>query len=164
MTIPITLSSILVSAGSTVMSLRVSQQFRAVGTYSDNTSKDITLDCVWSSTHHHVATVNNSGLVTTIDEGHTEIRAVLGSISGSLRIKAFRSLYPSIDSVDNNARMMFTLTMYYPMGKKISIPGLGIITIPASVKMWDDERMYISEYLTTNGVKFTISYPPCDRC
>ena len=164
MTIPITLSSIIVNTGNTVMSLRVNQQFRAVGAYSDGTARDITLECVWSSTRTHVAIVNSSGLVATIEEGHTEIRAVLDSISGGLRIKVFGSFYPSINSVDSNARMMFTLSMYSPTGKKIAIPGLGNVTIPASVHMWDDERVYISEYLRSNGIKFTISYPPFDGC
>lgn len=163
MTLPITLSSIVVSADNHIMSLRVNQQFRAVGTYSNETTKDLTLDCTWTSTNPYVATVNSSGLVYTLEEGHTEIRAALGSISGGLRIKVFRGFFPSIDSVDNAARMMFTLYMYSPAGKEISVPGLGTVTIPVSVLMWDDERRYISKYLKSIGVKFTISHRPFDR-
>lgn len=62
-------------------------QFTAIGTYSDNTTKDITASVTWSSSNTAVATISNStgsnGLATTLVMGTTTITAGLSGISNS---------------------------------------------------------------------------------
>ncbi len=58
-------------------------QFNATGTYSDNSSKDITSSVSWASSSSTVATIDTSGLATTQAQGTTTITAASGSISGT---------------------------------------------------------------------------------
>ena len=66
------------------------QQFTATGTYSDNTTKDITSSVSWSSLNQAVATIIDSagskGLANAIATGSTTITATLGSISGDTKL------------------------------------------------------------------------------
>ena len=62
-------------------------QFTAIGTYSDNTTEDVTASVTWSSSNTAVATISNTtgsnGLATTLITGTTTITASLGGTSGS---------------------------------------------------------------------------------
>ena len=60
------------------------QQFTAIGTYSDGTSRDITSQVTWRSTNISVVTVNSTGLATTVSPGTATITAASGNISGSV--------------------------------------------------------------------------------
>ena len=54
----------------------ITQQFHAMGTFSDEITRDITLEVAWASKNVMVATVGStSGLVRAISEGKTEIIA-----------------------------------------------------------------------------------------
>src|SRR5437764_10919854 len=55
----------------------------ATATYSDGSSQDLVNGVTWSSSTTSVATVNNSGLVTTVGAGTTTITATVGSFSDS---------------------------------------------------------------------------------
>jgi hypothetical protein len=59
------------------------QQFVATGTYSDNSTQDLTGTATWSSSTPNVATVGATGLASTLAQGSTTIQASLGSVSGS---------------------------------------------------------------------------------
>ncbi len=59
------------------------QQFTATGTYSDNSTKDITSQVTWSSSNTAVASINAAGLATAPAAGTTTISAVQGGITGT---------------------------------------------------------------------------------
>jgi len=63
------------------------RQFTATGTYSDNSTQNLTDSVVWSSSNTGVATVSNAagsmGLAAAAATGSTTITATLGSISGT---------------------------------------------------------------------------------
>lgn len=60
------------------------QQYTATGVYSDHTNKDITLSVTWSSSATIVATINNSGLATSISTGKTFVMATLSGVTSNL--------------------------------------------------------------------------------
>jgi hypothetical protein len=64
-----------------------SLQFTATGTYSDNTTQDLTASVTWSSPAASVATISNAvgskGLATAAATGSTTISATMGGVSGS---------------------------------------------------------------------------------
>ncbi len=62
------------------------QQFTATGTYSDNTTKDITSSVTWSSGTTSIATVSAGGLVTGVSVGAATITATFGRTSGDTTI------------------------------------------------------------------------------
>ncbi|MGP8080149.1 MAG: Ig-like domain-containing protein, partial [Dehalococcoidales bacterium] len=78
------LSSIIIeSAQPGIFQLGTTQQFTATGTYSDQSTKDITSNVTWKSSDSTVATVSNKGLVTAVALGTVNITASLSGISST---------------------------------------------------------------------------------
>ena len=66
-------------------------QLTATGTYSDNSTQDLSTQVTWASLDATKATVSSSGLVTGgASYGSTTITATSGSISGSATVKVFQ--------------------------------------------------------------------------
>ncbi|MBI5047637.1 MAG: DUF1566 domain-containing protein, partial [Deltaproteobacteria bacterium] len=78
-----TLASIAVTPANPGITIGATQQFTATGTYSDSSTQNITASVTWSSSDTTKATINASGLATTVNVGSTTITATSGSISGS---------------------------------------------------------------------------------
>jgi uncharacterized protein YjdB len=81
------LTSIAVIPVDSSIAIGALMQFTATGTYSDNTTQDLTTSATWSSSDTSVATISNAagsiGLATAVFAGSTTITAVSGSVSGS---------------------------------------------------------------------------------
>jgi len=78
------LLSISVLPSNPTASLGRTVQFKATGTYSDNSTQDITTAVTWKSSNTRVATINSSGVATTITTGSVTITAsATGGISGN---------------------------------------------------------------------------------
>jgi trimeric autotransporter adhesin len=84
---PATLVSIGVTPPSTSIAKGLKSQFTATGTYSDNSTHNITTAVVWSSSDPTVATVSNAsgydGLGSALSTGSVTVTATLGTVSGS---------------------------------------------------------------------------------
>lgn len=76
------LVAISISPSNTTIGLSVTQQFTATGTFGDSSSKNITSSVAWSSSSTNVATINSSGLATSVATGTTTITAAESGISG----------------------------------------------------------------------------------
>ncbi len=77
----VTLQSIAVTPASPTVGLGNTVQFTATGTYSDNSTKNITSSVTWASSNPSFATiVATAGLATGVAVGTTEITATLGSV------------------------------------------------------------------------------------
>jgi len=85
-----TLVSIAVTPSDTTIEMGASQQFTAVGTYSDSSAQDLTGSATWSSTITTVATVSDlagsKGVITTVAPGTTVIIAAFDSVTGSTNL------------------------------------------------------------------------------
>lgn len=84
---PVTLLSIEVSP--TVASILVAgtQQYAAMGNYSDDTQQDLTSVCVWVSSDTNKATINaNTGLATGVALGTTNISCSYSSITSNTAV------------------------------------------------------------------------------
>ena len=80
------LTSISVTPTNPSIAQGTTQQFTAIGTYSDGTSWDITSEVTWKSDNTSVATVSPTGLATTVAQGTATITAASGNISGSVTL------------------------------------------------------------------------------
>jgi hypothetical protein len=87
---PPTLSSIGITPKNPTIANGLSQQFTAIGTYSDQSTQDLTNSVTWSSIPQGaagVATISNTagsnGLATSVGTGQTTIQAALDAVSGS---------------------------------------------------------------------------------
>src|SRR6266478_4829127 len=77
-----TLSSIAVTPASPAhLKVGATQQFTATGTYSDNTTADITSTVTWASGTPATATISTAGLATGVAQGTTQISASLSGVA-----------------------------------------------------------------------------------
>jgi hypothetical protein len=106
---PPTLLSLTVSPANPSIGVGVTQQFTATGTYSDNSTQDLTTSVNWTSSVTAIATVSNivgsNGLATAIAAGTTTITATSGGISGTatLTVTGGGSAYNEIPITVNGA-------------------------------------------------------------
>jgi uncharacterized protein YjdB len=76
-----TLQSIAVTPASPSIGIGSSLQFTATGTYSDNSTRNITASVTWASSNPLFATIGTAtGLATGVAVGTTEITAMQGSV------------------------------------------------------------------------------------
>ncbi len=89
-----------------------SQQFEALINPMDATDKTVT----WESSDNSVATVDNTGMVTTISEGTVTIKATADGVTASHTLTISDQpnlyLYKSGSSTINNLLKSFTISMY----------------------------------------------------
>ncbi len=86
----VTLTSMAVTSASATLEVGKTQQFTATGTFSDNSTQNMTGEVAWDSSATSFATINSTGLATGVFAGSTTITAtsstLLGSASGSMQL------------------------------------------------------------------------------
>lgn len=80
--------------------------FKAVGSYSDGSSADITAQALWSSANTAVATVTTGGVATTLTPGTAVINARLAGISGASSVKVTGGILTTITVSPVNPRLV----------------------------------------------------------
>jgi Bacterial Ig-like domain (group 2) len=80
------LASIAVTPANPQIATGTTQQFTAIGTYSDGSDQDLTGTVAWASTTTSVATITANGLASGTAAGTTTISATQGSITGNTSI------------------------------------------------------------------------------
>ncbi|MBJ6800881.1 DUF3443 family protein [Geomonas propionica] len=92
------LTSITVTPGDSTLSVGTTGRFTATGTYSDNSTRDITNQVSWSSSVTGVATISNAsgnkGVVTAVSVGTTTLTAKVGSFNASTTLTTTPALTP----------------------------------------------------------------------
>ena len=78
-----TLNSVIVTPANPTIPVSVTQQFSALGVFSDGTSADITTSVTWQSGTTTVATIDARGLATGFTAGQTVITATSSIATGS---------------------------------------------------------------------------------
>jgi hypothetical protein len=119
----VVLKSIAVSGPTTAISGQTGLQYKATGTYSDGSSKDLTSTATWSSSVQSVATVSSSGSATAVAGGVAQggihqtvtIIATSGSIKGAAALTVSDDLTsvavtPSTPTITASAQQQFTAT------------------------------------------------------
>ncbi|MGH9513707.1 MAG: beta strand repeat-containing protein [Terriglobales bacterium] len=100
LTITISLVSISVTPALPMIAPGTAQQFRATGTFTDNSTQDITSSVTWNSSDTTKATIitsgPTSGLVHALATGSSTIMASSGSISGSTTLTVSHGKLTSI--------------------------------------------------------------------
>ena len=110
------LVSIRVSPSNSTLQLSKSQQFMAIGTFGDSSSRDISSSVDWKSSSEKVALVNSSGMATGNATGTTTITASEGSISGSTNLTVSingtgLTVSPSTQTISVGQTVQFTATL-----------------------------------------------------
>jgi uncharacterized protein YjdB len=77
------LTSIQVTPATPSVAAGLTQQFKATGTYSDNSTQDLTTTAAWTSLNTSVATIAAGGLAATKAAGSATITATQSGITGT---------------------------------------------------------------------------------
>ncbi len=91
-----TLSTIAVTPATATVAIAGTQQFVAIGTYSDNSTAIITNSVVWTSSNILVGTVLNTGVATGVAPGNTTITATQGAKSGTAVLTVTAAAIPPV--------------------------------------------------------------------
>jgi hypothetical protein len=78
-----TLVSISVTPANPTITVGMAQQFTATGSYSDNSTQNLTSSVTWSSSPSSIATIATTGMATAVAAGSTTITATSGAVTGS---------------------------------------------------------------------------------
>ena len=103
---PATLVSITLTPTNPSIALGTSKQFTATGTYSDNSTQNLTTSVTWKSSSTTVAAISNAagsnGKATSVAAGSTTITATSGGISGSTALTVTSATLVSISVTPTN--------------------------------------------------------------
>ena len=140
------LSQIAVTPASSTIPLGSTEQFQAIGTYTDGSAQDITNIAQWSAGANGVARESVTGLATGTTQGTTTIVASYGAIYGyaalTVGAPSLQSLTvtPGVAGVDVGSSQQFKATGNYSDGSVQDLTSLstwsssnsGVATINAS--------------------------------
>src|SRR6202162_1403053 len=90
------LVSIAVMAPSLSIARGTSEQFTATGTFSDNSTQNLTNSVTWTSMSAGVATITTGGLASGVAPGSSNIQATSGNINGSATLTVTAATLVSI--------------------------------------------------------------------
>jgi hypothetical protein len=122
-------SAILIAPSASPHNLNVggTQQFTAIGTYSDGSSADISSQVMWLSSNTQVAAIYANGIATAIASGTANITATLGGVTSPATTLAVNTLssIALTPTIPNNlvvgSTQHFTATGTYSDGSLMDI-------------------------------------------
>jgi trimeric autotransporter adhesin len=115
-----TLTSIAVTTGTPSVAAGLPATFTATGTYSNNTTQNLTSTATWASSNVAVATIASGGTATTLTQGTTMITASMGGVTSgpaTLTVTApvlnSIAVTPANDTIPVGTLTQFTATGTY---------------------------------------------------
>src|SRR5580700_3722024 len=126
LTVGAALHLIAVQPARLTVPLGASVQFKAIGTYTDNITADLTAIAGWTSTG---MTINSSGLATSNTSGSATVQATVGSLNSTATITITSALptaitvTPANPTVAVNKTVQFSVTGTYPDGTTQNLTG-----------------------------------------
>jgi uncharacterized protein YjdB len=122
-----TLVSLAIAPANSSMPDDATRPFSATGTFSDNSTQDMTQSVLWSSATPTVATITNLGLVSSLSTGSTTITAMLGSVSNSTTLTVSNvtlvsiAISPANGRVQKGTSLKFTAVGTYSDGSTAAL-------------------------------------------
>ena len=151
-----TLTSITVTPANPSVPKGNSQAFVATGTYSDQSTQNLTTSVTWSSSATSVATVSNvassNGVASTLAVGATTITATQGGISGSTGLTVSAAALVSIAVTPANATVFVGNTQAYTAIGTYTDGSTADITASAST-VWNSSNVTAGTESNANGTQ-----------
>lgn len=140
-----TLLSIEVQPASPSVPKGATQQFTAVGKYSDGSTQTITAQVTWSSANEAVVTVSNAqgsqGLATAQQLGTATIRATLGTVQGETGMTVIAPALQSIAVTPQNTSIKVGQTRQFSAVGRFSDGSTQDLTSSAS---WASSKLSVA--------------------
>jgi trimeric autotransporter adhesin len=165
---PAVLSSISVESPNTSRPKGLSEQFFAIGTYSDNTTRDISSNVTWKADSNNdnlndnlVGNISSTtpGLVNTVNIGSVVITASSGNISNSKTLNVLPSIligitvYPPVANVIQGFVQQYTAVGTYTDGSNQDITSNVTWKVDSNNDGIDDTLIgSISNSIATKGI------------
>src|SRR6185369_12856618 len=158
---PATLLSIAVTPANPSIVSSTSQQFTATGTFSDNSTQDLTTAVTWSSSDATRATISNvtgtNGKAISLAAGTTIISATSGSISGSAVLTITKATLQSIAIIPLNPSIAKATSMQFTAVGTFSDNSSQDLTTTVTWSSSDTTRAAISNAAGTNGTATSLA-------
>lgn len=148
-----TVTQITVSAASSSLTLGLSQQYTASGSFSDGTTQDITNVAQWQSSNSNIASITVSGFATGRTLGTVTISATFGGVTGNtaLTVNAASvssiAITPSTGNIAQGTKITFTATGTYNDGSTHDL---------TRVVTWSSDNTAALTIGSTNGLAFGV--------
>ena len=127
------LVSIAVTPANSSLVAGTKQPMKAVGTYSDMTTVDLTTTAVWTTGDANIATVSNAsgaqGLLTAVGQGTTTVTATSAGVAGTTNVPVTSPalsqivVTPISPSRPIGQRLQFTATAIFSNGTQRNVTG-----------------------------------------
>ena len=131
------------------------QNFTATGTYSDNTTADVTLSATWSSTNGTAASVSNAagqkGQATALTTGAGQVQATLSGVTGSATFTVSASPLTSIAVTPNPLSLVLGLNASLVATGTYQNGTTQILTTQVAWAVTDPSIASVSNAATTAG-------------
>jgi len=112
-----TMVSLTVEPENEQLPIGLTRQFRATGTFTDNSTLDLTAQVTWSSSEPSAATISNAdgsqGITTGVGLGSTTIEARLNGIEGETVLQVVAAVPVSLEVTPANVRVTVATSLSY---------------------------------------------------
>lgn len=130
--IPANLISISITPNNPSVVNGNSIQLSATGNYSDNSTQDLTAQAVWTTANPTIATINATGLVSTIANGTTVISATFNNLVGTTAVNVYQILPLQVSSV-TPAAASTGVSVYSPITATFNQPVILSSIMPSAI-------------------------------
>ena len=121
---PTSLTSIEVTPETASIVIDSTQQFTATGTYSDDSTADLTESVTWTSSNPDVAIITASGLATGVSKGTVTITAASNGVTDTATLEVTEA--PTQPTVDVNISMD---TAYRTAGRNVFVWAIATVSV-----------------------------------
>jgi hypothetical protein len=144
------LDSIVVTPANASVPVGTLTQFTATGTYSDNSTQDLTATATWSSSDTTTAAIAAGGLATALTiNATTTITATSGTVSGNTQLSVVAATLASIVisggptvQIANGTSYPFTALGFYNDGSRRNV---------TSLVTWASSKTAVATIIATSG-------------
>jgi len=134
--VPKTLVSITLTPANPSITAEATQQFSAIGLFSDATKQDLTGSVLWGTTNASIATISNvsgsSGLARSVEAGSCAVMAVSGGISGLTTLTVTPATLVSLAVTPANATIAHGASQQFSATGTFSNGGIQDLTSQAT--------------------------------
>jgi hypothetical protein len=126
------LTKITVTPNGAGIPVGLSQQFAAIGTLSDGTTRDLTSKVTWTANPTGLVTIDDSGNATAVATGSVTIKATSGSVSGSAGLTVNPAVLMSVSvtplgpAIETGGTRQLTATGNFSDGSTVDVTATAV--------------------------------------